>query len=271
MNSTDIVAAEVATRLDDLKIVTVADGEVWSARDLMPFAGYEKWERFSDAINRAIASVNASGLDASDHFRGIGKMVQIGSGARRQIEDVELTRYGCYILFQNADARKPEIAALQQYFAVQTRKQELAPGAGMSDEEIVARALQITTAKVALLEAQVTELEPRAEAWNAIASAEGDYSVGDAAKILARAGVPTGPQRLFNQLHSLGWTYRGSDGAWRAYSHRVDKGYLAERPQFHYHPATGERVIDSPQVRVTVKGVDRLRQRLHVGALAVVS
>lgn len=271
MNSTDIVAAEVATRLDDLKIVTITDGEVWSARDLMPFAGYTDWRNWSKAIDRAMASVNASGLNAADHFVGVNKMVSLGSGSRRQVEDLELTRYACYILFQNADASKPEIAALQQYFAVQTRRQELAPAAVMSDEEIVARALQITTAKVALLEAQVSELEPRADAWNAIGSAEGDYSVGDAAKILARAGIPTGPQRLFNQLQSLSWTYRGSDGSWRAYSHRVDRGYLAERPQFHYHPSTGERVIDSPQVRVTVKGLERLRQRLHVGALAVVS
>ncbi len=113
--------------------------------------------------------------------------------------------------------------------------------------------------------------QPRAEAWDAIASAEGDYSVGDAAKILARAGIPTGPQRLFNQLRDIKWTYRGSDGSWRAYAERVEKGYLAEKPQFHHHPGTGERVIDPPQLRVTLKGVERLRQRLHVGALAVVS
>ncbi len=70
----------------------------------MGLAGYDRWERFSDAINRAIASVNATGLDAADHFRGSAKLVEVGSGAKRQVEDVELTRYGCYILFQNADA-----------------------------------------------------------------------------------------------------------------------------------------------------------------------
>lgn len=256
----EIVAADVAARLDDLKIVTITDGEVWSARDLVPFAGYAAWQDFSRAINRAIESVNASGLDAAEHFRRVPKLVETGSGAKRQVEDVELTRYGCYILFQNADARKPEIAALQQYFAVQTRRQELA--APLSDEEIVARALQITTEKVAALTARLEHVEPRAEAWDAIASAEGDYSVGDAAKILSRAGVLTGSTRLFAQLQDMGWIFRGPDGAWRAYQHRVDKGYLAEKPQFHYHPQSGERVIDSPQVRVTVRGVERLRQRL---------
>lgn len=112
---------------------------------------------------------------------------------------------------------------------------------------------------------------PRAEAWDAIASAEGDYSVGDAAKILARAGIPTGPQRLFNDLARLKWTYRGGDNAWRAYADRVERGYLTEKPSFHYHPGTGERVVDPPQVRVTVKGIERLRQRLHIGALTAVA
>ena len=113
--------------------------------------------------------------------------------------------------------------------------------------------------------------QPRADAWDAIASAAGDYSVGDAAKILARAGIPTGPTRLFGQLADLKWTYRGGDGAWRSYAERVEKGYLAEKPSFHYHPKSGERVVDPPQVRVTVQGIDRLRQRLHVGALAAVA
>jgi prophage antirepressor-like protein len=115
------------------------------------------------------------------------------------------------------------------------------------------------------------ELTPRAEAWNAIVSAEGDYSVGDAAKILARAGIQTGPTRLFRQLEHLKWTFRGSDQRPRAYAERVEKGYLTEKPSFHYHPGTGERVIDPPQVRVTVKGLGRLRQRLHTSALTAVS
>lgn len=119
--------------------------------------------------------------------------------------------------------------------------------------------------------AELAEAQPRAEAWDAIVSAEGDYSVGDAAKILMRAGIPTGPTRLFNQLRDIKWTFRGSDSAWRAYADRVEKGYLTEKPSFHYHPGTGERVVDPPQVRITVKGLDRLRQRLHVGALQAVS
>ncbi|WP_263282063.1 phage antirepressor KilAC domain-containing protein [Leifsonia sp. ZF2019] len=118
--------------------------------------------------------------------------------------------------------------------------------------------------------AELAEAAPRADAWNAIASAEGDYSVGDAAKILTRGGIPTGPQRLFTQLAEIKWIYRGGDGKWRAFAERMEKGYLSEKAQFHHHPGTGELVLDPPQVRVTVKGIDRLRQRLHVGALQAV-
>jgi DNA-damage-inducible protein D len=260
------VAGEYRTRLDDLKVVTLTDGEVWSARDLMEFAGYDRWERFSDAITRAVASVNSSGLDASEHFRGTAKSSPMPRGGFRQIEDVELTRYGCYILFQNADARKPAIAQAQQYFAVQTRRQELA--VDLDPTSIDGITLILAAAQNAL--AKVKELEPKADAWDAIVSAQGDYSVGDAAKILARAGIPTGPTRLFAQLADLKWTFRGGDKAWRAYADRVEKGYLAEKPAFHYHPASGERVVDPPQVRVTVKGLERLRLRMHVGALQAV-
>lgn len=106
-------------------------------------------------------------------------------------------------------------------------------------------------------------LAPRADAWDAIASAEGDFSVGQAANMLGRAGVQNlGPQRLFRKLEELGWIYRGEDHSWRPFAHRVDKGYLGVKPQFHYHPGTGEKVVDAPQLRVTLKGIEQLRQRL---------
>tara|TARA_R110002020_G_scaffold335482_3_gene550637 strand:- start:6797 stop:7597 length:801 start_codon:yes stop_codon:yes gene_type:complete len=257
-----IVLSDSAPQLDALKIVTITDGEVWSARDLMLFAGYARWENWSTAINRAIASVNTSGLDASEHFRGVTKMVQTGSGAHREVEDLELTRYACYILFQNADGSKPQIAALQQYFAVQTRKQELT--ALPTGAELLALAVIEAQSMLAVKDQQIAALEPRAEAWDELASAEGDYEVGDAAKILARAGVETGRGRLFRQLEDLGWIYRASSGKWKARQTAVDAGYLAEKPQSHHHPRTGEMVLDPPQVRVTLRGVERLRVRLGV-------
>jgi prophage antirepressor-like protein len=113
------------------------------------------------------------------------------------------------------------------------------------------------------LEQENAQLTPRAVAWDAIASAEGDYSVGEAAKMLARAGIPNmGPQRLFQKLADIRWTYRTGSNAWAPYADRVEKGYLAVKPQFHYHQGTGAKVIDDPQLRVTLKGVERLRLRL---------
>jgi len=99
--------------------------EFWYARELMPLLGYSRWENFESAILKAITSCEAAGIAALDHFRDVTKMVPVGSGANRPTIDYMLTRYACYLIAQNGDPRKKEIAFAQSYFAVQTRKQEI--------------------------------------------------------------------------------------------------------------------------------------------------
>ena len=99
--------------------------EFWYARELMPLLGYERWENFEKAVNRAMNSCETSGIEVSDHFREVTKMIETGKGAHRPVKDYMLTRYACYLIAQNGEPKKEEIAFAQSYFAIQTRKQEL--------------------------------------------------------------------------------------------------------------------------------------------------
>jgi DNA-damage-inducible protein D len=123
---TQLQKAQTLNPFDALRRTRPDTGEFWSARELAPLLGYDTWRNFSESIERARTACDNSGQDSRDHIVGASKMITVGKGAEREVLDYHLTRYAAYLVAMNGDARKDEVAQAQTYFAVQTRRAEVA-------------------------------------------------------------------------------------------------------------------------------------------------
>ncbi|MEW2566090.1 phage antirepressor KilAC domain-containing protein [Streptomyces sp. NPDC047070] len=189
---------------DRLMLLDHHGQECWSARDLHSPMGYDKWERFEVAINRAIVAAEGSGLNPLDHFRGASKAITGGRWGRQTVSDYRLTRYACYLIAMNGDPRKPEIAAAQTYFAVRTREAEARqqPADVSSPEGILALAEKFVEAarELVLTKKELAIAAPKAGKWDAFCDSDGLIDMAAASKALYKITGGLGRTKFMEML-----------------------------------------------------------------------
>lgn len=234
----------------DVRTVSV-DGEVWFVlADICGVLG--------------VANVGnvAARLDEADI-----RQTDISSGGQRRGVTI-VSESGMYEVVIRSD--KPEARRFRWWVTHEVIPAIRRTGtyAVETPEHLMARAVVKAQEIIARKDEQIAVLAPMAEAWEEIADAGTDYAVRDVAPMLSRAGIETGPQRLFDTLHELGWIYRGEKQRWTPYARAVDAGLLKLRAMSPYRDRdSGDLVPSAPQVRITPKGVERLRVRLGAGVL----
>lgn len=254
------LSTQTVSPFDSIKRTNSAGVEYWSARDLMPLLGYDRWENLASAIERATLTASNQNQPVENLFRGVTK-----KGAGRPQQDFELTRYSAYLVAMNGDPRKSEVAAAQAYFAIQTRVSETqAAVRELSFEEKMLEVMGTLQAKVAAQHEQLALVAPKAESFDVFLNANGDYDVRDAAQLLHRDhGIDIGRTRLFAWLRDHKWL----DKSGRPYQSRVDQGLiLIKASTFKFVRTNGEEQLAKPQVRITPKGLHKIRIDLGGGA-----
>lgn len=258
------IAIQSSNPFDEIK-QTDEQGEFWSARDLMAPLGYERWERFEDAVARAsMAAANVG--ESDDHFRTAAKVIEGGRWGTQTLSDLRLTRYGAYLVAMNGDPRKPEIAAAQTYFAVQTRRAETQlPTMDPAALDRRALALMVIEAEDARetaelrareLEQNLATVAPKAEGYDQLMASNGGRLVREVAKVL---GWREKELRAFLLEEHLIFMRQATCGviqydAYAAYS-------------AHFHPVeaiVNHRYGDCAHYTLTVlpRGIDLIRKRI---------
>jgi|GEM_PF-2159449 len=254
------VISPTASPFDAIKQVSEGGAEFWSARDLMPLMGYSTWQKFQTPLLRAMTAAENQGMAPEGNFN---RSVKDSPGQRGPAQrDFHLSRFAAYLVAMNGDPNMPEVAAAQHYFAVKTREAEVAPVRELTGPELMAKALLEAQSTLEAKDAQIAQLEPKAEAFDGFIGAEGDYSFNQAAKLLQRRGVDTGQFKLVKLLEEWGWIYRGAAREPRAKQAQIDTKRLAEKTHWFIDQATGEKRAGRTAVRVTPKGIDDIHARI---------
>lgn len=265
MNGNEIQRA-TRSPFDAIRRVRPDGSEFWSARDLQPLLGYIEWRKFEGCIEEARHAAEIAA--ATDQFVDAAKMVEVGSGAHREVKDVHLTRYACYMVAMSCDGRKPEVAAAKTYFAIRTREAETAPAPKFVIPQTMGEALRLAAdqfdraeleaARADAAESKVAELEPKADLADAILIAQGGARlVGQAAKLFA---MKEKDFRRFLLDEKLVFTRHAPCGAiqWEHYA------------EFAHHFQARETVVNHTYgtcthytLRILPRGIELIRKRMR--------
>jgi prophage antirepressor-like protein len=240
-----------------LEVFTYSDQQVRTAVD----ESGEAWFVAADVctvLGHSNPTMAVGGLD--DDERGL-RNVETPSGNQQMVVVSEAGLYSLVIR-----SRKAEAKAFRRWVTHEVLPAIRKTGTYRALPQTYAEALKELASTVEAreaAEARARELEGPASAWERLASSTGDLSVGQAAKVLDRdPAISVGPRKLFEVLRDQGWVYRDATGHWIAYQYQINRGTLVHKATSHIHPRTGEIVLDPPQIRVTVKGLECLHKTL---------
>lgn len=239
-----------------IRVLTINEAPWWVAADV--------------AGPLALANIRSSLALLDDDEKGVHTMDTLKGSQSMAI----ISEAGLYSLILRS--RKPEAKQFKRWVTHEVlpairrtgtyATTSPAPQPQLSEDEIVHQALQITARRVEQLEADLAKALPKANTWDALCSGRGDHSITDAAKLLSSTGIATGPRKLHKQLQDLGWIHKNQRDKWAANQDKLNTGLLAEKVR-HYIDDDGVSVLATPQVRVTPKGLEKLRELLTPAGL----